>query len=198
MSVLYHHFEEYQEFLPLDAALWFRETKDLVVSMLRSTKFKRGIFGTSLSGQLLIYPPENIRMENILNGRKPKRDGSQPSNGNGKPSTFRWVNIPLTSQDELILEQETADIELLSSSLIQLVVRGFGVSVKYDNARKSYNCSIYGCDLRNNMQPCGISGSASDVRDAILVSLYRFNTCLQGSFDGSTLEDTTFQPKRFK
>jgi len=136
-------------------------------------------------------------MENKLNGRKPKRHGDSVGGSNDKSAPFRWINVQLTSEDINILEGETADLEQLAYAFIQLGVRGLGLSIKYDSARKSYAVSIYGSDSTANMQPCGISGSSPDLRDALLVSLYRFNHCLQGSFDGCTSKDAIVQPKRF-
>jgi hypothetical protein len=137
-------------------------------------------------------------MENEMNGRKPKRSEPNVGNSDVKPAPIRWINIPLTSEDLALLERETANLEQLALAYIQLGVRGLGLSVKYDSTRKHYNVSIYGSDMAANNQPCGISGAASDLRDALLVSLFRFNSCLQGSFDGSSLTDTTVQSARFK
>lgn len=198
MSFHHPHFREYQDYLPVEAALWWQKVSATALALLTQPKYRHGVYGTKLSENLLIYPPQSVIKENILNGRKPKNVVNKSSGGNANASPFRWINVPLTGQDELILEQETADLEQLAPALIQLVLHGLGVSVKYDNARKSYNCSIYGSDNRNNMQPCGISGASSELRDAILVSLFRFNTCLQGSFDGCTLTDTAVQSKRFR
>lgn len=133
-----------------------------------------------------------------MNGRKPSRPRLGHGDGNDKSPTFQWINIALTSEDLDILEGEEADLEQLAFAFISLGMRGLGLSVKFDNAGKSYSVSIYGRDSRNNNKPCGISGAAADLRDAILVSLFRFNNRLQGSFDGCTTEDSIIQPKRFK
>lgn len=133
-----------------------------------------------------------------MNGRKSKQLGSRSSGGDGKSLPFEWINVPLTAEDFDILERETADIEQLALAFIKLGVQRLGLSIKYDRARESYTVSIYGCDMGNANKPCGISGASSDLRDALLVSLYRFNHCLQGSFDGRTNQNTTIQPKRFR
>jgi len=198
MNVLHPHRTFPEDFLPLETALWWRDHSELFLRALTQPKYRSKSQFSSLSGNLLIYPPKCNRMENEMNGRKPKRSSPVAGNSNAKPSTFRWINVTLTAEDIDILERETANLEQLALAFIELGVRGFGLSIKYDSARKSYSVSIYGSDMANNNQPCGISGAAADLRDALLVSLFRFNTCLQGSFDDSTTENAAIQPSRFK
>lgn len=197
MSIIHPHFEFPSDQMPIELDLWWRDNAALFIRLLTSQKYHKPQFGSSQTGNLLIYPPKCNIKENILNGRKPKRHGSSVGSSDGKSTAFRWINIQLTSEDIDILEGEEASLEQLAYAFIGLGVRGLGLSVKYDSARKSYSVSIYGPDSTNNMQPCGISGAAPDLRDALLVSLYRFNNRLQGSFDGCASEDTNIQPKRF-
>lgn len=133
-----------------------------------------------------------------MNGRKPTRPNARPSSSNGKSVPFEWINISLTDQDIDILEREEANLEQLALAYISLGVQRLGLSVKYDLTRKSYTVSIYGCDMGNDGKPCGISSSAAELRDALLVSLYRFNFGLQGSFDGRTSKGDAVQSKRFR
>jgi len=198
MSVIHPHRTFPEDSLPLETALWWRDHSELFLRALLQPKYRGRSSFSNLSGNLLIYPPKCNRMENNVNGRKPKRSEPVAGNSNGKPAAFRWINVALTAEDIDLLERETANLEQLSLAFIELGVRGFGLSVKYDSARKSYSVSIYGSDMANHNQPCGISGAAADLRDALLVSLFRFNTRLQGSFDGSTTENAAIQPSRFK
>lgn len=198
MNFLSPHFEFPSDQLPIELNLWWRDNCDLFLRCLTSPKFHRPQFNSTSTGNLLIYPPKCLIKENILNGRKPKQHGGGLGSSNAQSTSFRWINVPLTSEDIATLEREEASLEQLSYAFIQLGVFGLGLSIKYDSSRKSYTVSIYGSDISNNNQPCGISGSASELRDALLVSLFRFNTCLQGSFDGRTSADTTVQPTRFR
>lgn len=180
-----------------ELSLWWLNHSGLFLRMLTSPKYHRPSFNSSLTGNLLIYPPKCSIMERQMNGRKSKRNEPQPSNGNGKSLPFRWVNVPLTSEDIDFLEQQTADLELLAFDYIQLGMHGLGLSVKYDTSRKSYSVSIYRPSDAVHVQPIGISGSAPNLRDALLVSLYRFNHCLEGSFDNAPDTDDAVQPRRF-
>jgi len=198
MSILHPHFSFPEDCLPIEAAIWWRDNSDLFLRCLTQAKFHRPQFGSDLSGNLLIYPPKCNRMENEMNGRKPRGHGSRLGSSDAQPATFRWINITLTSEDINTLEREEASLEQLALAFIQLGVRGLGLAVKYDSVGKSYAVSIYGSDTTNHMQPCGISGKSADLRDALLVSLYRFNHSLQGSFDGCTGEDNVLQSGRFK
>lgn len=198
MSIFHPHFSDPETMLSIPLAIWWRDTHWLVLRELQAHKYRKGIFGSSLSGNLLIYPPGNLIMESEMNGRKPKSNGDKSRSSNGKSLPFRWINVPLTDQDIDILEGEEIGLEQLALNLIQLVGSGIGVSVKYDNAGKSYVVSLYGSDQLNDRQPCGISGASPNLRDAILVSLYRFGVKLSGSFDGQANPDSVLQPRRFR
>lgn len=198
MSILHPHWEYPESFLPIETALWWRDHSDLFFQVVMSPRYHKAVFGSELSGNLLIYPPKCDIKEDILNGRKLKRSGTGPDSSDGKSLPFQWVNVALADQDFDILERETANIEQLALAYLNLGVQRLGLAVKFDNARKSYTVSVYGSDSRNNMQPCGVSGSAPDLRDALLVLLYKFNNRLQGSFDGSTSQNTAVQSRRFR
>jgi hypothetical protein len=198
MNVYHPHLEFPSNLVPIEINLWWRDNADLFLRCIISPKFHKSWEGSSLSGNLIIYPPMCNIKENILNGRKSKRNVPGMGVRHDEPAPFRWINLPLTSEDINLLEQEEASLEQLAYAYIQLGVRGFGLSIKFDNTREQYICSIYGSDFSNNNQPCGISGAATQLRDALLVSLYRFNNRLQGSFDGKSNTDTTVQSTRFR
>lgn len=198
MSIFHPHFRDPIDFMPADVLVWWSANAKECVRLLTHPAYRHAAANSKLSENLFIYVPKHLIMENEMNGRKSKTNGTKLESSSSEPVSFRWINVTLSDQDLDILERETASLELVASSLVQLVVRGLGISVKYDPVGKSYSCSIYGRDTRNNMQPCGISGRASDVRDAILVSLYRFETGLQGSFDGQSDQGNVLQSKRFR
>lgn len=198
MSFLHPHsrFPEYCE--DVELAIWWRDNYPMFLRCLVQPKYHKPAFNSTRSGNLLIYPPKCYTMENEMNGRKSKGHGDRLGSGNDKSAAFQWINISLTSEDLDLLEREEASLEQLAFAYVSLGMLGLGLSIKYDSVGKSYSVSIYGRDSRNNNKPCGISGAASDLRDALLVSLFRFNNGLQGSFDGCTNSDTTIQSKRFR
>lgn len=198
MSVLHPHFSFPEDCLPIEAAVWWRDNSDLFLRCLTSVKYRRPVYGTSSSGNLLIYPPKCDIKEEILNGRKPKQSGGGLGTGNNKSAAFQWINVSLTAEDVDTLSKEQADLEQLSLAYIAVGGLGFGLSVKYDSAGKSYTVCIYGPDMANDGRPCGVSGRSSDLRDAILVCLFKFNNRLQGSFDGVSNQDATVQSRRFQ
>jgi len=197
MSVIHPHFQDFWDSSSIELALWWQHNSKLFLRCLTQPSFHAPVLFGSRSGNLLIYPPKCNIKEDKMNGRKSNQSVARASLSDAKPLPLKWINIPLTPEDIAILEKETADLEQLAFAYISLGVRGFGLSVKYDSARKSFNVSIYGSDMAADMQPCGISGAASDLRDALLVSLYRFNSCLQGSFDGQSAKNNAVQSKRF-
>lgn len=197
MSVIHPHYSFPEDCLPFEAAVWWRDHADLFLRVLTTKKYQYPVFGGTLSGNLLIYPPECNIKEIKLNGRKSTRSGSRSGSGDVKSSPIHWCNIPLTPEDLDLLAKETADLEQLALAFVTVGSVGFGLSVKFDSTGKSFNCSIYGPDLSNDGRPCGVSGRSPDLRDALLVLLFRFNSRLQGSFDGQSNSDTAIQPRRF-
>jgi len=198
MKSFHPHREFPEDCLPLEAAIWWRDNANLFLRCLTQPKYRRFYADSRLSGNLIIYPPKCYMNGENMNGRKPKRNGTGNSVGINKPSTFQWINVTLTDQDLDILEREKADLEQLALAFISLGVQQLGLSVKYDRVGESYSVSIYGSDMANDGKPCGISGASSELRDALLVALYRFNNCLQGSFDGRTNSNPTIQSRRFR
>lgn len=197
MSIIHPHFRDYFDFAPTDLALWWYYNSELFLRCLTQPKYHKPAFGSHLSANMLIYPPKCNIKEDEMNGRKPKTTQPQPSSSNGVSVPLRWINIPLTPENINLLEGETADLEQLSFAFVSLGMHGLGLSIKFDNVRKSYNCSIYGSDSANHNQPCGVSGAAPVLRDALLVCLFRFNSCLQGSFDGQSNQNAAVQSRRF-
>lgn len=198
MSVIHPHFGFVEDCLPLEAALWWRDHSELFLRVLTSPRYRRAGYDSDKSGNLLIYPPKCDIKETILNGRKSTKPSTRPATGASESLPFQWINIPLTPEDLAVLSTETAGLEQLSLAYISLGAVGLGLSVKFDFTRKSYTVCIYGPDNAANMRPCGISGQSPDLRDALLVCLYKFNNRLQGSFDGSTGETNSIQSGRFK
>ena len=198
MSVLHPHFGFPEDCLPIEAAIWWRDNYDLFLRCLTSKKYAKPLYGTTVSGNLLIYPPKCDIKESILNGRKSTKSGSRSGAGAGVSTAFQWVNVSLTAEDLDTLAGETADLEQLSLAFVAVGAVGFGLSVKFDSAGKSYTCCIYGPDNANDGRPCGISGRSPDLRDALLVLLFKFNNRLQGSFDGVSNQDAIVQSRRFQ
>lgn len=197
MSIIHPHFQDYWDNSPVELALWWYYNSELFLRCLTQSKYHKPFGQNTVTGNLLIYPPKCNIKDGQMNGRKSKQPVARFSDSDGKPSTLQWINISLTDKDIAILESETGDLEQLAFAYISLGMLGLGLSVKYDSARKSYNVCIYGPDMAANMQSCGVSGAAPDLRDALLVSLYKFNSRLQGSFDGQSVKNAAIQPRRF-
>jgi hypothetical protein len=175
---------------------WWVKALPVVIHLLTAVRYRRPVYNSHLSGNLLVYPPKDLLKEYILNGRKPK--GSTTGNGD-KPSQsppLEWINAPLTAEDYIALERDASGLEYLSGLLIGLVCRGYGVSVKYDSERRRYNCTIYRPPSDSNRRHMGLSGFAPDVRDAILVTLYRFELKCRGELTDDLVSDSRNKPER--
>jgi hypothetical protein len=198
MSIISPTFNLPCDFLPPEAALWWLSNSELFLRLLKAGKNGKRPFTGDLSHNLLIYPPNYHIMENEMNGRKSTEPKPRLVKRDGVALPFQWVNITLTPEDVGILESEKASLEQLALAFISVGMLGFGLSCKYDFARKSFVCCIYRPYDGNDVQPCGVSGSATDLRDALLVLLYKFNNRMGGGFDNATLENNPVQSKRFK
>ena len=198
MSIIHPHRTFPEDCLPLEAALWWSNHAELFLRVLTSPKYRRHGQYSNQSENLLIYPPECNVMETNMNGRKSKQLSNRPTNSASQSLPFFWANITLTAEDVDTLSGEKANLEQLALAYISVGAIGLGLSVKYDFVGKSYTVCIYGRDSGNDMRPCGVSGQSSDLRDAILVCLFKFNNRLQGSFDGVSSHDNSIQSTRFK
>jgi hypothetical protein len=196
MSAFHPHYDCPTEILDVGAWSWWFKYRTHVLDCLSHAKNPQTRHLSSRSGNVFFYPSEQYIKENILNGRKPKGNDAKHSVPTGQSGTVRWLNFTLTSEDYSALEQSTADIELLACNLIQLVVRGIRVSVKYDSARKSYNVCLIRPSDRDDGGLYGLSAYAPDLRDALLSALYKFDVLLRGDFANAAVEDTFDEPRR--
>lgn len=196
MPFLSPHFPYPEDHVPTCLLSWWVTARPVILRVLESKRYRRPAWNSHLSGNLLIYPPEYLYKEPILNGRKSK--GRTIGNGvvPSQSTPLEWVNAPLTSEDYLALEQSTYGLEYLAGCLVGLVSRGYGVSVKYDSQRKRCNCTIYRPPSDTNRRHLGLSGFASDVRDAVLVTLYRFEHKCGGELSDGLVGDAHNQSQR--
>jgi len=196
MSFFHVHFSYVEDNMNPELAAWWLTAHVVILRVLTSPKYRRPVWGTTLSGNLLIQPPKNLIMETHMNGRKPKSSSSRNGSIPVQPASLEWINSPLTPEDYDLLEHDSASLEYLSGVLIGLVGRCYGVSVKFDSERRRYNCTIYRSPSDGNRRHLGLSGFAPDLRDSILVTLYRFNVKCGGELTDSLVENSSNQSVR--
>lgn len=198
MSTIHPHWDSFETFMPVELAVWWRNALPTAMLLLTHPKYRyKSYFGTS-SVNLLIYPPELLIRRKILNGRKPKDQSRFNSSESSKPAPLEWLDGQLTPEDIDILERDTVGIEHLASVLVGLVSDGYGVSVKRDFERERFNCTIYRPPFGKQRRHLGLSGNSPDLRDALLVTLYRFEHKFGGVIDDSSPDDAhPKQARRF-
>lgn len=157
------------------------------LSALRPGKTTRKIFLNAMCN----FTDEEIKMT-----RKAKQNGSIGGIGRGGSGGMRagggckWVNVKLSDEDVLTLERSDATMEYLAGCLLGLADNGFNVSVKVVDEGDS----IMACIIRPSDKPdvpdIGISSFASNVRDAVLGLLYKFENILGGILEPSLVADT--------
>ena len=127
--------------------------------------------------------------------------GSQRFDSNSKVlrGEFKWLNVRLEPKDIEELERSDSTLEFLAASLCGLASDGYGFSIKPTDQGKSYCVTIHRPDSDDSGVTYGMSSFGGELRDALLVALYKFDVCLEGSFDdiGQFLE-TSKPQQRFR
>ncbi len=186
------------EFIQPELLPFWSQNKELVVHTLLHGKDDRFRNVTSFSRNLFVYPSEYDIKELELRGNKSKGSVGGNSGKSSQPGGIQWLNVPLDSSDVDDLERDASTLEYLAAALVGLVGDGYGISVKYQAERKSYSCTIYRPDTGGGSGGYGVSGFAPDVRDAVLVTLFKFERKLGGEFPtGGNASPFLAQSKRF-
>jgi len=185
-----------EDYVPTALQSWYARANPVILQVLTSPKYYKAVFGSSQSGNLLIQPPIDLINGDDMNGNKSQRTRRGNSKQPDESPSFRWVNAPLTDEDYDILERTETDLESLAAMLIGLVGRSYGVSVKFDSVRERFNCVVYRSFPDNNGRGVGLSGHAPNVRDAILVTLYRFESKCGGDLVWESGSDSSDKRER--
>lgn len=131
-------------------------------------------------------------------GDKANVDGN--SRFGGKQSVFgnelKWINIPLTDEDIDELSGSQSTVEFLAASLCSLATDGYGFSIKPVDSGKSLCCTINRPDLFGDGIAYGMSSFAGELRDVLLVALYKFDVKLEGDFANCTPFLETSKPRQ--
>lgn len=145
---------------------------------------------------IFVYPSDDLIMENVMNGRKSKGTGKSNPQSVRKSSSIQWINVTLSDEDYNELERSEATLEYLAACLLGLVGEGLCISVKPNVERNNISVTIYRPADDNGGGGVGLSAFATDVRDAALVALYKFDTKCGGEFPHSDELDTPNQRQR--
>jgi len=116
------------------------------------------------------------------NGRVKGLDGKRdiPQSGGGG---WRWINIRLTDEDIAVLSNADDTLEYLAASVLALAMEGVNITVKSMDGGETICCTLNRPDSDNRGGVSGISSFSGTVRDALLVSLYKYERLLGGEWD---------------
>ena len=196
MRTVLGHFDSPETFMRPDLQQWWVHAEPVVIAVLTQRKYRGKSFYSNQSNNLLLYPPENLIRRDILNGRKPKNQSRFNGSKSEQPAALEWLDGSLTPEDIDVLEHDETSLEYLAGVLISLVSDGYGCSVKLDIERERFNCTIYRPPSGKQRRHLGLSGHSPNLRDALLVTLYRFNIKYGGVLDDSTVGDSSAKQKR--
>lgn len=124
--------------------------------------------------------PRKGRAQNATRGNTPPRIGESSHR-----DELKWLNIRLEADDLDTLEQSDATLEYLSACIVGLANDGFGISIKPVDKGESICCTIIGSHPDFDGVSYGLSSFAGNVRDALLVSLYKLDEKLGGTFNNA-------------
>ena len=180
MSVDWFHGSLPVDFLPPELIQWWFRWGDKCTAQLTHPKIFKNSHVPTTSENFFVYPTHDFIMENLMNGRKSKTQSGSNGTSNQQSTPLEWINIPLSDEDLNILASDEKDFDTLAALLCNVASRGYGISIKRTNEGKSYSVTIYRPPTIDDRRNLGLSSSSSSLRDALLVTLYKLEVCLQG------------------
>lgn len=127
--------------------------------------------------ELGIYMPRKKGSTNAT-----ERNSRFNSSGTVERNELKWLNIKLEPDDIVALEQSDATFEYLAASVVGLGNDGIGISIKTLDQGETHCVTLIGSDGTSDSLSFGISSFAGNLRDALLVALYKFDEKLGGDF----------------
>lgn len=121
------------------------------------------------------------------------------SGSTGSGTEWKWVNIRLQPEDITALEQSISTFEFLAASLCALGDDGIGFTLKPEDNGKSFRVTLNRSYSGDPSITYGLSSFAGNIHDALLTALYKFDVCLEGSFDNAPkFTETSKSGQRFR
>lgn len=162
--------------------------------MTTSVHRYRNLTSYDIFSELKGYKMPRKKGEPNASGDRFKRD-----NSGVQRNDIKWLNIKLTDEDVNELTASDATFEFLVASVVGLCTDGLALSIKTVDEGKSYCVTLIGSNLGSSGAAYGLSSFAGELRDALLVSLYKFDTYLEGDIsNGDKFVNSTQQDKRFR
>lgn len=121
-------------------------------------------------------------------GKQNDNTGNASANRNfrsGSGNEWKWANIELSSTDIDVLTNSNATLEYLAGCIAVLANDGIGVTIKPIDSGESICVTLYRPDFQGNRYTIGVSSFGGNVRDALLVTLYKLDEKLGGEFDNA-------------
>jgi hypothetical protein len=135
----------------------------------------------SFSSSALFRKYQEFEMVRTKRNDKPSGNGNNSSGGfRGKPQ-FQWLNVALTDDDIIALEQDETPLADFAALLLEVGLSGFDYSIKSASSGNTVVCSIYRSASDTVPGGIGVSGFATNIRDAIAVCYYKFAVRLEST-----------------
>lgn len=180
LSALSQHWAEYSKLWE-----WFR---------VHGHRFDHRLTSYDILRTIGLYMPRKGKQNDNTGNTGGNRNFGQ-SSGN----EWKWANIELSSADIDILTNSNTTLEYLAGCIAVLANDGIGVTIKPVDSGKSVCVTIYRPDFQGNGYTVGISSFGGNVRDALLVTLYKLDEKLGGEFNNAVEYVQAIPPKsRFR
>lgn len=131
------------------------------------------------------------RSRGVKTNGNPSRENQPVNNRSG--NTVRWLNVRLDSDDETFLAESVTGFSELAAMACEYVAHGYSLTIKPMDGGDSVMACLIGKSSTHPDVTVGVSGFASNVRDALLVLCYKFEDKLAGQLP---LPDGEANPSR--
>jgi len=121
--------------------------------------------------------------------------GSNSSGGFRGKLQFQWINVTLTDDDIVALGQDETPLEDFAALLLEVGLSGLDYSIKSASDGNTVVCSIYRPASDTFAGGVGVSGFASNIRDAIAVCYYKFSVRLESTLVQDSESGGANQPR---
>lgn len=154
-----------------------------IVKELRNVERNRTMQGVSFHTFTALRMCNMTQKPRTKNGNNNARSGAGGNKSLGGSGTVQWCNIRLAPEDVLDLERSEATLEYLGARFVELAVSGANISLKPADGGQSFCATLICPPHEGSSGSVGLSGFGGNVRDALLVLVYKFDVICGGEID---------------
>ncbi len=159
------------------------ENLPAIVKELRNVQRNRTMQGVSFHTFTALRMCNMTQKPRSKNGNNNAGSSTGSDKSLGGLGTVQWINIRLSPEDVLELERSEATLEYLGARFVELAVSGLNISLKPVDGGRSFCATLIRPPHEGSSGSVGLSGFGGNVRDALLVLVYKFDVICGGEAD---------------